>query len=223
MKSTEIIEWAGETLHLMPEKAIWWEREKTVLIADPHFGKASAFRFAGIPVPETTHDDDLEKLSAILDKTAATRLVILGDFFHARTGWTAPIFDTLVQWRERHLSVEMILVEGNHDRHSGRFDSRLRIECVHGSKKIGPFHCVHEPIEIPECFVLAGHVHPSFYLKDRAGSGLDQPCFYFGQRLAILPAFGSFTGTHCVKAGKGDRIFAVGPEAVIDVSAAVKI
>ena len=44
---------AGETLLLLPERAAFWPREKTLLIADPHWGKAGGFLMGagGIPVP----------------------------------------------------------------------------------------------------------------------------------------------------------------------------
>jgi hypothetical protein len=40
-------------------------------------------------------------------------------------------------------------------------------------------------------------------------------CFYFSKNLALLPAFGSFTGTHPVSPRAGDRVFAVGDGRVI--------
>ena len=52
--------WQSETLQLLPEKAIFWEKENTLFLADPHFGKAAAFRKVGIPIPETTSEDDLQ-------------------------------------------------------------------------------------------------------------------------------------------------------------------
>jgi len=38
---------------------------------------------------------------------------------------------------------------------------------------------------------------------------LTLPCFHFGSRQAILPAFGKFTGKVRMKNAKDDRIFAV--------------
>jgi len=35
------------------------------------------------------------------------------------------------------------------------------------------------------------------------------PCFYFGEKYAVLPAFGKFTGTYPVDPQPGDRIFAL--------------
>lgn len=210
------LDWAGETLALLPERAIWWASDRTVLIADPHFGKAAAFRAAGVPVPENSHDDDLQRLSKILAATEARRLVILGDFFHAKIGRTAAVLATLAKWRKRHRRLEMILVRGNHDRHSGDLPAEWNFESVDGPWAMGPFSCRHEPRADRGGFVLAGHLHPSHALPDRIGSSLRGPCFYFSERVAVLPAFGSFTGTHRMIAEAGTRIFLIGPNLVME-------
>jgi DNA ligase-associated metallophosphoesterase len=213
------MEWAGEKLALLPERALWWERESTLFIADPHFGKASAFRYAGIPVPETAHDDDLQRLDVALEKTSARRLIILGDFLHARTGRSEATLTALHFWRSRQAHLEIVLILGNHDRQAGHPPEAWRIESVKGPWLAAPFHCCHEPQEIVDGFVLAGHLHPSLHLS--VGSdGVSSPCFHFTERLAVLPAFGVFTGSHSVRASNGDRIFVIGPDEVIDVTAA---
>ena len=45
---------AGETLLLFPERAALLAQTQTLLVADPHFGKAATFRSSGIPVPAGT-------------------------------------------------------------------------------------------------------------------------------------------------------------------------
>ncbi|NNM27435.1 MAG: ligase-associated DNA damage response endonuclease PdeM [Phycisphaerales bacterium] len=64
--------------------------------------------------------------------------------------------------------------------------------------------------------VIAGHLHPGVRLHDidAGGGSLRCPCFVFGPRRALLPAFGSFTGLAIVRPRVDDRIFAVGPEVV---------
>ena len=212
------LEWGSVALTLLHERALWWPEGGTLFIADPHFGKAATFRFAGIPVPETAHDDDLEKLTHILTLTAAQRLVILGDFLHAKTGRSESIFNALRVWRERHAQIEMVLVEGNHDRHAGALPEDLRITCVQGPWPLGPFHCRHEPQEDAGAHVLAGHIHPAYRLSDRMGTSLRAPCFHFTPHLATLPAFGSFTGTHSIRPSPTDRVFLVGSDSVIEIT-----
>jgi len=211
------IRWAGEDLVLLPERAMWWPGERTLFIADPHFGKASAFRSAGIPVPELAHADDLARLESILRRTGARRLVVLGDFFHARRGRTAATLDALAAWRERSPDLEITLVLGNHDRHAGPPPPEWKIDCVRGPHAIAPFQCRHEPPESAGGFVLCGHIHPAIRLGDAIGGGVGGPCFHFGARIATLPAFGTFTGTCRIKADPGDRIFIIGPDVVVEL------
>ncbi len=211
------IEWAGERLALLSERAIWWARGETLFIADPHFGKAATFRQAGVPVPELAHDEDLNRLTAVLERFSAKRLVILGDFFHARAGRSDATMSTLAEWRRRHVALEILLVLGNHDRHAGVPPPEWDIQCVKGVQSLPPFHITHEPEVIEEAFVLAGHWHPSYRLNDTIGSSVRLPCFYFARKLAVLPAYGQFTGSHPTLKRPGDRIFLVGPEAVLEV------
>ena len=39
---------AGESVELWPQRALFWPAGGTLFIADPHFGKAAAFRNFGI-------------------------------------------------------------------------------------------------------------------------------------------------------------------------------
>ena len=190
MKSPSLtIEWAGETLVLLPERALWWARRETLFIADPHFGKAATFRLAGVPVPELTHDDDLNRLEGLVNRLSLNRLVMLGDFFHARTGRSETTMSALAEWRRRHARLHILLVAGNHDRHAGGPPAEWEIDCVKEPHSFPPFNLSHHPIAIAGGFVLAGHWHPSFRLNDVIGSGISRPCFYFTDNMAVLPAF----------------------------------
>jgi uncharacterized protein len=64
---------------------------------------------------------------------------------------------------------------------------------------------------------IAGHVHPCVRLRDVDGSSMRAACFVFSDCAALLPAFGSFTGTHAVQPREGDRVFAVGAGEVIEI------
>jgi DNA ligase-associated metallophosphoesterase len=211
------IEWAGEKLALLPERAIWWARGETLFIADPHFGKAATFRFAGLAVPEQTHDEDLNRLAELVNRFSVKRLVVLGDFLHARPGRSEATMTALGDWRRRHLDLQILLVLGNHDRHAGKPPDEWNIECVKEPHSFPPFCLSHEPKQVAKAFVLSGHWHPSFCVNEGIGSGVRLPCFYFSKTLAVLPAYGDFTGTHSISRKPRDRVFLVGPEAVLEV------
>jgi len=79
--ATEI---AGERVVLGAEAALYWPRGGTLVVADAHFGKAAAFRQSGVFVPEATTTGALDRLDRLLTESAATRVVFIGDFLHAR-------------------------------------------------------------------------------------------------------------------------------------------
>jgi metallophosphoesterase superfamily enzyme len=66
--------------------------------------------------------------------------------------------------------------------------------------------------------VLAGHVHPAVRVGGRGRDRLRLPCFWFGPRVGVLPAFGAFTGTHTITPAPGDRVFAVADDRVLAVA-----
>jgi metallophosphoesterase superfamily enzyme len=78
----------------------------------------------------------------------------------------------------------------------------------------------HEPLEIvPDGqYNLAGHIHPGARLVGGGKQALTLPCFYFGKRQGILPAFGSFTGLYRVRIKKDDKVYVIADKKVIDVS-----
>ena len=210
-----VAEVAGERLVLLPEMAAYWERTRTLLVADPHFGKAATFRAAGIPVPRGTTTGSLARLDAALARTGASRIVFLGDFLHAREGREAETTRVVAEWRRRHGEVAMVLVRGNHDARAGDPGPDIDIACVDAPMIEPPFAFTHKPAVSELGYVLCGHIHPAARLT---GPGLERvrlPCFWFGPRTAVLPAFGEFTGVAEVAVEAGDRVWAVVDGAVI--------
>jgi DNA ligase-associated metallophosphoesterase len=212
--STEI---AGEPLQLLPQRAAFWPRRETLLVADPHFGKAAAFRHAGVPVPEDTTRETLARLDDAIAATHATRIIFLGDFFHARTGRSAETLAALERWRAQHAALQLVLVRGNHDRHAGDPPDTMRIAGCLAELREGPFCFRHEPEPARGAHVIAGHVHPAFALADGGTGRIRLPCFVVGRRVTILPAFGAFTGAHELKRKSGERIFVCSAHRVLEV------
>src|SRR5215218_206047 len=176
---------AGEQVYLMGERALYWPGTSTLVVADLHWGKASTFRAAGIPVPIGTTSDDLARLDSALQRTGARRMVVLGDLFHAKAGRIAShTLAELRRWRSLASPLEILLVRGNHDRHAGDPPDDLRINCVDAPAFVPPFVLRHEPSSSAEGYTLAGHVHPCAVLT---GPGLQRarlPCFWLTPRAA---------------------------------------
>ena len=208
---------AGERLVLLPERAAYWERAKTLLVADPHFGKAAAFRAAGVMVPRGTTTETLQRLGTSLTDTGATRIVFLGDFLHAKEGRVPETLRTINAWRDRWAHIEMTLVRGNHDARAGDPPKEMRIACVSGVMPEPPFAFAHHPVRSDEGYVIAGHIHPGVTLRGAGKQASKLPCFWFGRETAVFPAFGEFTGLAVVNPVEGDRVWVVADGTVVSV------
>jgi len=207
----------GEELTLLPERAIFWNAARTLFIADPHWGKAATFRAGGIPVPSGTTDESISRLDGLLARTCARQIIFLGDLLHAREGRSQEMFGALSRWRESRPEVELMLVRGNHDKRAGDPPWDLRIRCEDAPFAMTPFVLDHHPRPSAEGYVLAGHVHPGLRMHGAGRQSLRLPCFFFGRDVAILPAFGDFTGLADVEPVEGDQVFAIAEGSVLRV------
>jgi uncharacterized protein len=212
-----VVRLAGEEVLLLPERAIYWPRSATLLLADPHWGKAAAFRAAGVPVPETTTLAGLQRLEALVETHRPSRIVFLGDYLHAREGRVAGTLRMLREWGERHRAVEQVLVRGNHDRGAGDPPPELGVHCVSEPLRDSPFVLRHHPARDPEGFVMAGHLHPAVRLIGRGRQRERLPCFWIAAGTVVLPSFGEFTGTSDVHPAPEDTVFVVAGGSVIRV------
>ncbi|HSV18968.1 MAG TPA: ligase-associated DNA damage response endonuclease PdeM [Casimicrobiaceae bacterium] len=198
----------GEHVELHAERALHWPRMRTLFVADVHLGKAAAFRAGGVPVPRGATQSDLARLTRLVARTAAARVVILGDFFHARAGRVSALDASFMAWREQHAALEVTLVRGNHDRHAGDPPAHWNIACVADPHALPPFIGVHHPVAPPSGYALCGHIHPGVWIHG-AGESARLPCFVIGARRAILPAFGRLTGLATIQPAPDETIVAI--------------
>lgn len=208
---------------LLPGRAAWIQASGTLLVADLHLGKAATFRRAGIPVPEGTSGRDLSRLGALVRETGATRLLILGDLFHARGGCTARVLGEFAAVRREFPRTEFVLVPGNHDRAVGRLPRDVGLDACEGTIDEPPFHFVHEP-DTPRpasgrtCLTVAGHLHPTVSIRAPSGDRLTDRCFVADEASLVLPAFGSFTGGERIMPRAATRIWIARDDGVVDVT-----
>lgn len=210
------LRWHDQTLYLHAQKVIYWLEQKTLLAADVHVGKEQAFGRAGISVPGGISEATLQNLMTLVDGCGAERLLILGDLLHAVPARSESWQSTLsVQLRKRS-QLSITVVAGNHDKPAARerVDSLINwsVEPIHEP----PFVFQHEPDTDARGYVLCGHIHPVWRLGTRREK-LRAPIFWFQQSVAVLPAFGEFTGGHIIQRGSGDRLFMTGPDCVVEV------
>jgi DNA ligase-associated metallophosphoesterase len=206
-----------ERLVLLPERAVYWPARHALIVADAHFGKAASFRAHGIPVPRGTTSENLERLDAMLGRYPVRQIIFLGDFLHHRKGRADATLAALAAWRAKRAELDLLLVRGNHDGHAGDPPRDLRVKVVSEPYRLDPFVLCHEPSEAKRGFALSGHLHPAIVLRGRADERVRLPCFWFAPDYAVLPAFGSFTGSYLIQRQPGDQVFVVADEHVIPV------
>jgi len=211
-----ILTLANEQLLLLPHKAAYWARERMLIIADIHFGKAASFRALGVPVPAGTTSANLMALDMLMVQYEVRHIMFLGDFLHARAAHAPATLAAMLAWRQRHPDLQLTVVRGNHDAHAGDPPGELGIEMVDEPHVIGPFAFCHHPDVLVPSYVLAGHVHPVYRLRS-GWESLLLPCFLVGPQRMVLPSFGAFTGGHAVIAQPDETVYVSSGETVLRI------
>ena len=199
----------GERVTLLAERALYWPRERTVFVADVHLGKAAAFRAGGVPLPRGSTAADLARLTRVLERTGASRIVVLGDFIHAKAGRVPALAEAFARWRIQHAAIDVMLVRGNHDARAGDPPAAWNVGCVDEPFALPPFLACHRITQPASGYALCGHVHPGVRVHGSGEQSARLPCFVLGARRAILPAFGRFTWLADVLPAPRERIVVI--------------
>lgn len=204
----------GEQLQLLPEKAIYWPSQKTLLIADTHLGKIRHFRKSGIAIPGKAGYRNLMHLQSLLLNLKPEKVIFLGDLFHSEMNFEWLEFKAFL---EKFKEVSFVLIQGNHDILHEQSYSHFEVHSA--PLAYGPFILSHEPLEEENSlYNLCGHIHPGVRMFGQARQSMRLPCFFFGASQGILPAFGVFTGLHLLKPGKNEKIFVIAGSQVYPAS-----
>lgn len=219
MKGALAHEVAGEQLVLLPERALYWPQRNLLVVADTHFGKGSIFARHGIAVPEGPDSLDQQRISGLLQQTGAARLLILGDFLHGELQQDSPAARQLAAWLATLHPVNVELVTGNHDRNAARgWQAPLSWQ---GEQLLeGPFCFTHDASDTRGAagrFRIGGHVHPVVAIGGLRKRRLRVPVFWHCGDSLVLPSFGLFTGGYRITRADGGRVFAAGPETVLEL------
>lgn len=179
-------------------RALYWERENALLVADLHLEKASFFASTGQFLPPYDSRETLERLAAAVRATGARRVYTLGDNFHDGEGalrlepHAAGMLDALTR------ALDFVWVTGNHDvkrqDHApgtvgGTFVAEL---------ELAGLVLRHEALAGETRPELSGHFHPRLQVRVQ-GRHIRRPCAVLSEDAAgsgrmILPAFGALTG-----------------------------
>lgn len=210
-----------EHLIMHPERSLYWENEKTLIIADLHVGKTGHFRKAGIGVPASVYKEDLIRLLGQILFFKAERLIIVGDLTHSIANRELDLFR---KWRRDFSSLDVHLAKGNHDILDNKWYQEADIQVHNDPYQLNNFLFVHDvrkpKLAVPDGqYAFSGHVHPAVHIKGKGKQSLTFPCFYYTPAYCILPAFSRFSGTHKIEAKTDEQIFAVVEKEIIPIKA----
>ena len=192
-------DFCGEEFRLTTSRALYWPRERALLVADLHLEKASFFAKHGQLLPPYDSRETLERLALAIRETGARRVYTLGDNFHDSSGTERLEPHAAGMLAALTRATEWVWITGNHDarmeaKAGGALADELEIAGIvlrHRAKG-GETR--------PE---LSGHYHPRLHLTVHH-KRIRRPCAVVSRNGAnrdgslcgrmILPAFGALTG-----------------------------
>ena len=207
----------NQELVLLPQKALFWQDKKYLILSDLHLGKTGHFRKSGIAAPGKANLKNLDRLSNLIDNIQPKKILFLGDLFHSSANREWFQFE---EWRKAFSKLDILLVSGNHDQLHKSFYQSAAIE-VTENFEAGNFLFVHDGTDlqkIPDKTIISGHIHPGVKLKGKGKQRFRLPCFSISDQQIILPAFGEFTGLHIIQPDENRKIFPIVENSVIDLN-----
>ena len=198
------------TLH--PFGAMFWKEKSLLLISDVHLGKVGHFRKFGAAVPRKAIHQNFLFFDKLVHEFQPFQICFLGDLFHSSLNKEWQLFEN---WVSKTPS-RILLVAGNHDIIATEKFEQLGIE-VFDELILDEFLLTHYPTEHETLFNFCGHIHPAVRLKGLGRQTLRLPCFFKSKTQMVLPAFGTFTGSHVLEPKESDQIFALTKEAVVPI------
>lgn len=172
-----------------PAGALFWPAQKTLIVADMHLEKGSAFAVRGRMLPPYDTRDTLLRLAGAIARYAPRCVMALGDSLHDGGAEVRIAHDDLATLAKLRTGREWIWVTGNHDPKIGQlFGGEVADSC-----EVAGIRFQHEPTIASAMPEISGHLHPAARLSHR-GLSVRRPCFVGNQYRVVMPAFGAFTG-----------------------------
>lgn len=178
-------------LALVPDLsgAIWLPEERTLVVADLHLEKGSAYAARGVMLPPYDSNATIAALGQAIRRHHPARVIALGDSFHDRDAEKrlAPeMRDALAALQQGR---DWLWITGNHDRAIGRAmggESAAQIMLAGVTLR-------HEPGPSEDGYEIAGHLHPAAKVRMR-GRAIRRRCFALSARRCVMPAMGAYAG-----------------------------
>jgi DNA ligase-associated metallophosphoesterase len=180
---------AGEAARLLPSGALVLVAHSTLVVADLHLEKGSAFAARGQLLPPLDTRETLRRLAADAAAQAPRRILFLGDAFHDRQASRRMSGEDRAALEALGGGSELVWITGNHDPEP---DGDLPGEAA-DEVRLGGLVLRHEPEPGAAPGEIAGHLHPCARIATPRGA-VRRRCLVTDGERAVLPAYGAFTG-----------------------------
>ena len=191
---------SGAVLHMRPSGALWLERDRTLVVADLHLEKGSAYASRGQLLPPYDTRETLRRLAEEVAQLDPLTIVMLGDAFHdGGAEDRLSLDDARAVHRLAHRRT-LVWVVGNHDPsppESLPGDSVDELELAGLALR-------HEPVAGPSPREAAGHLHPCARIV-AGGRSVRRRCFVTDGERLVLPAFGGLFARPPLAVALGSR------------------
>jgi uncharacterized protein len=195
----------GETLVPDVSGALWWPAEKTLVFADLHFEKGSAYAKGGQLLPPYDTRATIKRLQDVLERFRPAQVIALGDSFHDRGAGGRLDAEEAAALKALTACCQWLWVEGNHDPEPPSWlGGSVTREAATGGLLFR-----HKPDAGACKGEVAGHLHPATTVS-RRGMSVRRRCFVSDGTRLILPAFGAYTGGLDVREAAIASLFAEG-------------
>ncbi len=169
--------------------ALFLPQERTLVVADLHLEKGSAYAARGLMLPPYDSAATLARLAGAILRHDPACVVALGDSFHDRGAEARIGADDLARLRLLQRGRDWLWVTGNHDPQISRAMGGATAALV----EIAGVTLRHEPDPCHDGYEIAGHLHPAARIRTR-GRALRRRCFAHSPRRCVMPAMGAYAG-----------------------------
>lgn len=179
----------GVSLALRPSGAVWLAAHQTLVVADLHLEKGSAYAARGQMLPPYDTRETLRRLGREVVALEPRQVIFLGDTLHDGRAETRISLEDAEALSDLAAGLDLVWVVGNHDADGpvnlpGRSAQTVEIDAL---------ILRHEPQSGAQPGEVAGHLHPCAKVKGR-GRSVRRRCFATDGTRLVLPAFGAYAG-----------------------------
>ncbi len=174
--------------------SVFYEKKKTVFIADLHIGFETSMEEDGISLPPIQRKRIQDRISSIVSRYKPEEIVVVGDFKHSfGKRYESDMYGIMDYILER---TQLSFVRGNHDNFLRTLISSRDLRMDEEKRCIDNITATHGHLEVEhDGLLILGHEHPAVRIRDESGGVVSLHCFLYHpvENMIVLPVFNPLT------------------------------